>query len=105
MTLYQTLISPLFNYVDIIYGGCTQKNKNNLQIAQNFAVRSILGRRKNESAKACFKELKLLNLEQRRVVHEAVFVHKSLANKTTETIKNKYLHYKPQLNTRRANSH
>ena len=104
MTLYQTLVSPIFNYVDIIYGGCTQKNKNKLQVAQNFAVRSILGRNKYESAKNCYKELKLLNLEQRRVVHEAVFVHKSLCNKTTKSIKNKYISFKPKLNTRRAKS-
>ena len=55
--------------------------------------------------KNCFKELKLLNLEQRRVVHEAVFVHKSLCNKTTKSIKNKYIAFKPKLNTRRAKSH
>ena len=105
MTLYQTLISPIFNYVDIIYGGCTQKNKNKLQVTQNFAVRSILGRKKYESAKTCYKELNLLNLEQRRVVHEAVFVHKSLTDKTTASIKNKYLKFKPKLNTRRAQNH
>ena len=105
MTLYQTLISPIFNYVDIIYGGCTQKNKQKLQVTQNFAVRSILGRKKYESAKSCFKELNLLNLEQRRVVHEAVFVHKSLSDKTTTSIKNKYLKFKPKLNTRRAQNH
>ena len=59
----------------------------------------------SESAKNCFKELNLLNLEQRRVVHEAVFVHKSLSDKTTVSAKNKYLKFKPKLNTRRALNH
>ena len=45
MTLYQTLISPLFNYADIIWGGCNKKTQQKIQVAQNFAERSILGKK------------------------------------------------------------
>ena len=102
MTLYQTLISPLFNYADIIWGGCNKKTQQKVQVAQNFAVRSILGRQKHESAKAALKELRLLNLENRRVVHAAVFAHKSLSNKTTQSINQKYQKFRPKTNTRNS---
>ena len=102
MTLYQTLISPLFNYADIIWGGCNKKTQQKVQVAQNFAVRSILGRQKHESAKAALKELGLLNLENRRVVHAAVFAHKSLSNKTTQSINQKYQEFRPKTNTRNS---
>ena len=100
MTLYQTLISPLFNYADIIWGGCHKKTQQKIQVAQNFAVRSILGRHKHESAKEALKELRLLNLEKRRVVHAAVFAHKSLTNKTTKSIYQKYQEFRPKTKTR-----
>ena len=46
LTLYNTLIVPIFNYADIIWGGCYKKQAKRLQVSQNFAVRSILGRGK-----------------------------------------------------------
>ena len=105
MTLYQTLISPLFNYADIIWGGCNKKTQQKVQVAQNFAVRSILGKQKHESAKAALKELRLLNLEKRRVVHAAVFAHKSLTKKTTLPIYKKYQEFIPKLKTRNSQNH
>ena len=105
MTLYQTLISPLFNYADIIWGGCNKKTQQKVQVAQNFAVRSILGKQKHESAKAALKELRLLNLEKRRVVHAAVFAHKSLTKKTTLSIYKKYQEFRPKLKTRNSQNH
>ena len=44
--LYNTLLAPLFNYADIIWGGCTKKAAKSLQLVQNFAVRSITGNKK-----------------------------------------------------------
>ena len=78
LTLYKTLISPKFNYADIIWGGCRKKDSLKLQYAQNFAIRSIAGKHKYCSAKETLKELKLLNLENRRKIHESVFLHKSM---------------------------
>ena len=76
--LYNTLVTPVLDYADIIWGGCGSINSKKLQLAQNFAIRSITGARKYDSATESFKKLKFLNLEQRRKIHEAVFTNKSL---------------------------
>ena len=105
MTLYNTLIVPIFNYADIIWGGCNKTYGNRLQVAQNFAVRSILGRTKFDSGKQALRELKLLNLEQRRVVHESVFAHKGLCGKLPRNIKNRYKKYQSKIATRKSKNH
>ena len=101
MILYNTLIVPIFNYADIIWGGCTKTQARRLQVSQNFAARSILGKSKYDSGKEALKELKLLNLEQRRVVHESVFAHKGLIGNLPISIQNKYYKYLSKFNTRK----
>ena len=101
MTLYNTLIAPIFNYADIIWEGCTKFQGKRLQVSQNFAARSILGKSKYDSGKAALKELNLLNLEQRRVVHESVFAHKALSEKLPKNIQARYKSLLPKLATRR----
>ena len=102
MILYNTLIVPIFNYADIIWGGCSKTNARKLQVSQNFAARSILGKSKYDSGKAALRELKLLNLEQRRVVHESVFAHKGLCGKLPITIQNRFKQYLPKMSTRKS---
>ena len=102
LMLYQTLISPKFDYADIIWGGCSVKNERYLQSAQNFAVKSILGRRKFDSGTEALNDLKLINLKKRRMVHEAVFAHKSLSGKTTLTVNKRFCNFKPKFNTRNS---
>ena len=100
MTLYNTLIVPIFNYADIIWGGCNKTQGKRLQITQNFAARSILGKSKYDSGKLALKELNLLNLEKRRVVHESVFAHKGLSKKLPKNIQSRYNLYLPKFSTR-----
>ena len=83
-------------------GGCSVRNEKYLQSAQNFAVKSILQRRKFDSGTQALKDLKLINLKKRRMVHEAVFAHKSLSGKTTKTINKRFCKYKPKFNTRNS---
>merc|ERR1711972_842992 len=89
LTLYNTLVTPHFTYGDIIWGGCSQENARKLQVAQNFAMRTIKNKKKTESAKEILIELKYLNLAEKRKVHEAVFITKSLLNKTSQNITDK----------------
>ena len=100
--LYNTLVTPHFTYGDIIWGGCSQENARKLQVAQNFAMRTIKNKRKRESAKEILHEMKYLNLAEKRQVHEAVFITKSLLNKTAQNITNKYLLYLSEADTRQA---
>ena len=100
--LYHAIISPQFSYADIIWGGCRQKETRRLQSVQNFAAKSITGHRKYDSATNSLKQLKFLNLEQRRKVHENVFTHKALLQKSSTNINSQYMEYISAANTRYA---
>jgi hypothetical protein len=100
--LYKSLIEPLFSYADVVWGGCGKTTANSLQLAQNFAARSILGMKKSDSATTALKKLKFLNLSQRRRVHETVFTHKSLIHKHPDNINDAYEQQLSKVNTRSA---
>ena len=104
INMYNTIIVPHFDYGDVIFGGCTKKDSNRLQLVQNFAVKSITGNRKHDSAKNAFKQLNFLNLDQRRKVHESVFIHKALTDNSTPNLHKQYSYYIPKANTRRHTS-
>ena len=100
--LHNALITPHFSYGDVIWGGCGIVNSRRLQITHNYAVKSILGRRKRDSATDAFKKLKFLNLTQRRQIHEVVFAYKGLNNELPKNLTKDYGNYHPTSNTRAA---
>ena len=100
--LYNALISPQFDYADIIWGGCGKVNSQRLQIVQNFAAKSITGNKKFDSATKSLTKLKFLKLDQRRHIHETVFTHKSLLFMNPDQINNTYLQQIPTCDTRQA---
>lgn len=102
LQLYKSLVEPHFSYADVVWGGCGVTTANSLQLAQNFAARSILGMKKSESATTALKKLKLLNLKERRTIHETVFAHKSILNQHPININNAYQSQLSKLNTRSA---
>ena len=93
--LYNSLVLPLLDYADVIWGGCGEANSRKMQITQNFAIRSITGAKKYESATESFRKLKFLNLEQRRMIHNAVFANKSLLHLNPVNISMRYLEQCP----------
>ena len=102
INMYNGVIKPNFDFGDILWGGCLEKDSKSLQRIQNFAVKSITGNRKYDSASQSFNELKFLNLQQRRKVHETVFLHKALLNKSSKNLHEEYTSYLPPISTRRA---
>ena len=102
INLYNGIISPLFDYGDVLWGGCLQKDAKRLQSVQNFAIKSIVGKRKYDSASDAFNTLKILKLEQRRKIHESVFIHKALNQKSTKNLHEIFTAYKQKLSTRNA---
>ena len=102
--LYNALVTPHFSYADVIWGGCGEVNSKRLQTTQNYAVKSMLGMRKRDSATEALTQLKLLNLKQRRKVHEAVFTHKALMNNQPGNINDVYDAQLPTSNTRAASN-
>ena len=98
--LYNSMVTPHFGYADVVWNGCGIVNARKLQSAQNFAVRTIVNKRNRDSATPILKELRFLNLQQKRQVHEAVFIHKSLLNQQSENINERYKIQQPHSNTR-----
>ena len=104
ITLYNTLILPVLDYADIVWG-----DKDNitlmkmLQIVQNKAAKIILYLPMYASSTDALRALKSKPLDERRFYHRCLLVHK---------IKNKQIDYKfdlttnsdvHQYNTRRKN--
>ena len=102
INLYNAIVSPQFDYGDVLWGGCNQKEINSLQRIQNFAVKSILGKKRKYSVKKCMKKLKFLNLEQRRKIHLTVFTHKAILNKSSKNLHETISSYLPKFNTRNS---
>ena len=102
INLYNALISPLFDYADVIWGGCGKVNSNKLQVVQNFAAKSITGNKKYDSATNSLQKIKFLKLQQRRTIHESVFAHKSLLHINPPNINAEYDNQLPTTNTRSA---
>ena len=100
MNLYNAIISPQFDYGDILWGGCNQSESKSLQRIQNFAIKSILGKKKKYSTRKCFKELKYLTLDQRRHVHYTVFAHKAILGKSSQKLHEQIAIQIPPFNTR-----
>ena len=80
--------------------GCGVINEKKLQTTQNFAARSILGRRKHTSATDALNTLKFLPLNAKRKIHEAVFTHKALSKKLPTEVASHYESLLPKENLR-----
>ena len=103
LKLYDSLVASHFNYADVVWSGCNQASKKKLQTVQNFALKSILGMRKSESATQALEKLKYLNLEEKRQIHEAVFTQKVLSDKMPKNLTGEYKKLLPNRNNRSAN--
>ena len=69
---------------------------------QNFALKSILGMRKHDSATEALTTLNYLNLQEKRNIHQAVFAHKALTGRTPKSITAEYLKLLPYEGRREA---
>jgi hypothetical protein len=98
--LYNAFITPHFGYCDIVWNGCGKTNAAKLQVAQNFAIRSILNQKKSDSATEARSKLKFLTLKEKRDIHEAVFAQKAMTNQLPINITNQYLEQLSKSNMR-----
>ena len=76
VTLYNSLVAPLFDYGDIIWG-----DKNNetlmkdLQLLQNKAAKTVLDRPPSSSASDALRSLNMKPLSERRKLHRLITVY------------------------------
>lgn len=88
--LCETLVLSLFNYADSLYGPClTSISVNKIQKVQNSCLRLIYGIRKYERISHKLKEIKWLNMKNRRLHHSACLFHNIVINKTPSYLHNK----------------
>ena len=101
-TLYSSLVTPHFSYGDTIWGNCGAANRNKLQLAQNYAAKSMLGISKFSSSTQALKKLELLPLAEKRNINFAVQVKKSLLGKSPVNIHQLYVNQLSKENSRAA---
>ena len=102
MTLYNCLVASHFNYADTVWAGCSSYNQGKLQRTQNMAAKSMLGLKRRESSELALKSANLLNLNDKRKIHEAVYIQKGLAGKLPIAISEEYKHHLSLKNNRSA---
>ena len=83
LILTNALVVPHYNYGDVVYDGCTAGVANDLERNQNYAARAMLGAPKFSSATSALHQLDWIPLRQRRQIHQCVFIHKAIRNKSS----------------------
>ena len=78
LTLYRSLVLPLFDYCDTVYMCTSIGNLSKLQLLQNQACRTILLAGRYTSVVDMHRSLKLELLQDRRNVHMALECHKNI---------------------------
>ena len=96
--LTNALVVPHYNYGDILYDGCTADARDALERNQSYAAKAILGRPKYSSSTDALKELNWLPLQQRRKIHQGVFVHKAIRHKNSHHATSAILNLLPKHN-------
>ena len=71
-----TLVAPHFSYADVVWDGCLETQRQDLQKIHNFAARTITGAKKYSSASEALKTLGMVPLKHKRQIHQAVMAHK-----------------------------
>ena len=98
--LYNSLVACHLNYVDTVWAGCGEFNKNKLQRTQNCAAKSLLGMSKHESATIALKKTQLLPLDEKIKIHEAVYAYKSINGISPDAICKRYTEHKSLIDNR-----
>ena len=88
--LVDALVIPHYNYCDVLYDGCSTEGKHIIQRSQNYAAKSLLGMRRQDSATAAREKLGWIDLEARRKVHLGVFLHKAAKGNSSEHAKHMF---------------
>ena len=77
------------NYCNIIMQNLSQGIKSKIQKLQNACTRFIFGLRKYDHISQHFKQLNVLNMENRRILHSATLMHKITSGKAPSYLCNK----------------
>ena len=76
LTIYKTMILPIFEYGDIAYDQADIKSLDKLQTLQNRALRICINRNVHISRIRLHQECNIANMKVRRIVHLRMFMFK-----------------------------
>ena len=76
----KSYILPLFDYCDVVWSGCTQKESHRLETLLNFGCKIVLRRCRASSSSAALKDLDLTTLTLRRKIHMAQCMFRCLSS-------------------------
>ena len=82
LTIYKTMILPIFEYGDIPYDQADFKSLDKLQTFQNRALRININRNVHISRIRMHQECNIAILKVRRIVHLRMFIFKQCENET-----------------------
>ena len=105
-TLYKSLMSPIFDYADVVYDCLSARESRALQKLQNSALRIVLKKDRRSHVADLHKDTNMHYLADRRHFHTLNQVFKSLNNLAAKNIANQLKLVKNQhlRNTRQAAS-
>lgn len=78
--LFKSIIQPLYDYGDILYGTASASKLNKLQVQQSAICKIITGQPRRSSASTALETLSVLKLQQQRYLHIAAFMHHAFLN-------------------------
>ena len=76
--LYQSLVSPLFDYCDVVWGHTYDIHLNKLYVLQRRAARVMTFSNFDEHSEELFKDLNWMTIEKRIKFHSILYIYKSL---------------------------
>ena len=76
--LYDALVCPHLSYADVVWDGCLKQQETELQRIHNFAARIISGADRYPSSKTLLQGLGMVPLSDKRKIHQAVLIHKTI---------------------------
>ncbi len=74
--LYNSIVLPLFDYGDVVYGNCSAITLTRLQVLQNRGARMLLDCDYRTHSVNMLSELKWLNIKDRLNFHKMCLVYK-----------------------------
>ena len=93
--LYQTLIQPLFTYVDFVYDGCSQTISNKLQVTQNSAPCAVKNCKFDYSTTRLHNELEIEGLSVCRKKSSIKMVYRGYHGLRPDILNKLFVPYKP----------
>lgn len=91
--LCDSVVLSNFNFADTVYNPCIDADDiRRIQVVQNSCLRLIFGIRRGQHISHKLKELKWLNMSERRLLHSACLFHTILTKKTPPYLYRKITH-------------